>query len=73
MLKIYHVPGTRSTRIIWLCEELGLPLQIETVSFSPDFRLSEEWLKKNPVGKVPVLEDGDLMMFESGEIGRAHV
>ena len=66
MLKIYHVPGTRSTRIICLCEELGLPLQIETVSFSPDFRLSEEWLKKNPVGKVPVLEDGDLMMFESG-------
>lgn len=43
-----------------------MPLQVETVSFSPEFRMSEEWLQKNPVGKVPVMEDGDLMMFESG-------
>ena len=66
MLKLFHVPGTRSTRIIWLCEELGVPLDIETVSFSPEFRMSTEWLTKNPVGKVPVLEDGELSMFESG-------
>ena len=66
MLKLFHVPGTRSTRIIWLCEELGVPLEIETVSFSVDFRMSPEWLTKNPVGKVPVLEDGELSMFESG-------
>tara|TARA_B110000483_G_scaffold78500_1_gene97833 strand:- start:663 stop:1286 length:624 start_codon:yes stop_codon:yes gene_type:complete len=66
MLKLFHVPGTRSTRIIWLCEELGVPLDIETVSFSPEFRMSREWLTKNPVGKVPALEDGELSMFESG-------
>jgi len=66
MLKLFHVPGTRSTRIIWLCEELGVPLDIETVSFSSEFRMSTEWLTKNPVGKVPVLEDGELSMFESG-------
>ena len=60
MLKLFHVPGTRSTRIIWLCEELGVPLDIETVSFSPEFRMSREWLTKNPIGKVPVLEDGEL-------------
>jgi glutathione S-transferase len=66
MLKLFHVPGTRSTRIIWLCEELGVPLDIETVSFSPEFRMSREWLTKNPIGKVPVLEDGELSMFESG-------
>jgi glutathione S-transferase len=66
MLKLFHVPGTRSTRIIWLCEELGVPLEIETVSFSPEFRMSPEWLAKNPLGKVPVLEDGELSMFESG-------
>jgi glutathione S-transferase len=65
-LKIYHVPGTRSVRVIWLCEELGIPLEIEEVSFAAEFRLSPEWLAKNPVGKVPVLEDGDLSMFESG-------
>jgi glutathione S-transferase len=66
MLKLFHVPGTRSTRIIWLCKELDVPLDIETVSFSPEFRMSREWLRKNPVGKVPVLEDGELSMFESG-------
>ena len=66
MLKLFHVPGTRSTRIIWLCEELGVPLDIERVSFSPEFRMSREWLTKNPLGKVPALEDGELSMFESG-------
>ena len=66
MLKIYHAPLTRSLRVIWLCEELGLDLEVENISFDPSFRFSEEWLAKNPVGKVPVLEDGDLMMFESG-------
>lgn len=66
MLKLYHAPITRSTRIIWLCEELGLPLEVETIPFTPEYRFSEEWLARNPVGKVPVLEDGDLTMFESG-------
>jgi len=66
MLKLFHVSGTRSTRIIWLCEELGVPLDIEAVSFSAEFRMSPEWLAKNPVGKIPVLEDGELSMFESG-------
>ena len=66
MLKIYHVPFTRGFRVMWACEELGIPYELERVSFVPEFRLSPEWLKKNPVGKVPVLEDGDLRMFESG-------
>ena len=66
MLKIYHAPMTRSLRVIWLCEELGLPIEVEPISFNPGFRFSEKWLARNPVGKVPVLEDGDFSMFESG-------
>ena len=66
MLKLYHVPGTRSARIIWLCEELGLIYEVETISFKPEYRLSPEWLAKNPVGKVPAMEDGGLTLFESG-------
>lgn len=66
MLKIYHVPVTRSIRVIWLCEELKLPYEIEKISFSPEFRASPEWRKLNPVGKVPVLRDGELVQFESG-------
>ena len=66
MIRIYHVPMTRSGRVIWLCEELGLEYEKIPISFSPEFRMSPVWLEKNPVGKVPVLEDGNLTMFESG-------
>ena len=66
MLNIYHVPHTRSMRIIWLCEELELPYEVTPVDFSKSFRATPEWRKLNPVGKVPVLTDSDLVMFESG-------
>jgi glutathione S-transferase len=66
MLEIYHAPGTRSIRVIWLCEELALPYRILPVDFSPTYRASAEWRALNPVGKVPVLRDGEFTMFESG-------
>lgn len=65
-MKIYHVPGTRSVRVIWLCEELGLDYEVEIVDFSAEYRASPQWRSMNPVGKVPVLRDGDLTIFESG-------
>lgn len=65
-MQIYHVPGTRSVRVIWLCEELSLPYEIVAVDFSPEYRASAEWRRLNPVGKVPVLKDDDLTIFESG-------
>ncbi|MDA1076747.1 MAG: glutathione S-transferase [Proteobacteria bacterium] len=66
MIRIYHVPGTRSVRVIWLCEELGLDYEVVPVDFSGEYRASPEWRKLNPVGKVPVMIDGDLTLFESG-------
>ena len=42
-LTLYHVAGSRSLRVIWLCLELDLPLTIETIDFSPKFRNSEGW------------------------------
>ncbi len=66
MIRIYHVTGTRGTRAIWLCEELGVPYEVEKVDFSPEYRSSPEWRALNPVGKVPVMTDGDMTMFESG-------
>jgi glutathione S-transferase len=66
MLKIYHAPGTRGFRVIWLCEELGVPYQIVPVNMAPAYRATPEWRKLNPVGKVPVMSDGELTMFESG-------
>jgi glutathione S-transferase len=66
MLKIHHVPGTRSIRVIWLCEELAVPYEIVRVDFSAEYRQSPEWRALNPVGKVPVLAVDGFTMFESG-------
>ncbi len=63
------MPGTRSIRIIWLCGELDVPLQVETIArFDADFKASPDWRAKSPTGKVPVFEDGDLVIYESGAI-----
>jgi glutathione S-transferase len=66
VLKIYHVPGTRSIRVVWLCEELELSFERVPIDFSPEYRASAEWRRLNPVGKVPAMTDGDLVLFESG-------
>lgn len=66
MLEIYHAPNTRGLRVIWLCEELALPYQVTMVDFSPKYRATPEWRSLNPTGKVPVMTDGDIKMFESG-------
>ncbi len=66
MLNIYHAPNTRAFRVIWLCEELQIPYELTAVDFSASYRQSGEWRALNPVGKVPVMTDGDLTMFESG-------
>jgi glutathione S-transferase len=65
MIKLYHAPLTRSVRIYWLLEELGIPYQLETVSFQSD---TMPFGQATPVGKLPAIQDGDLTMFESGAI-----
>ncbi len=65
MIKIYHAAGTRSIRVIWACEELGIDCQVVNVDFSPANRRSPEWRAMHPLGKVPVLEDGQLRITES--------
>ncbi|MCB9931249.1 MAG: glutathione S-transferase family protein [Alphaproteobacteria bacterium] len=65
MLTIYHSPGTRGFRVMWVCEELGVPYEIRPVNFSADYRRTPEWRAMHPVAKVPVMDDGDLRMHES--------
>ena len=65
MLKIYHAPQTRGFRVIWVCEELSVPYEIVPVDFAAEYRATPEWRALNPVGKVPVMTDNDMTMFES--------
>ncbi len=65
MIKLYHAPRTRSIRVLWLLEELGLPYEIEVQEYRPP---PVPFVQKTPFGKFPSLEDGDTVMFESGAI-----
>lgn len=64
MLKLYAAPRTRAVRIVWLLEELALPYELEVVPFQPTS--STFFIQKTPTGKIPTLEDGDVLMCESG-------
>jgi len=66
MIKLYHSGRTRSVRVLWLLEELGLPYELERVEFFPT---SDAFFQqKTPTGKLPTIEDGDVVMCESGAI-----
>jgi len=68
MLKLHFAPNSRAGRIVWLLEELELPYEINKMAFHPKDLKSDEHRQRHPLGRVPVLEDGDLMLFESGAI-----
>jgi len=70
MLTLYHAKNTRSARIIWLLEELGLDYNLVALEFHPKSLKSEEHKARHPLGRVPVLEDGDVTLFESGAIAQ---
>ncbi len=62
MLKIYHSQGARSFRVLWLCEEIGVPYETAEASF---FKPSAEFVAVNPLRTVPAMTDGDVAMIES--------
>jgi glutathione S-transferase len=66
-MRLYHSPGTRSTRVLWALEELGVPYDITVLTL--DERRGKEHRKRHPLGRVPVvdLDDGQTM-FESAGI-----
>jgi glutathione S-transferase len=68
MLKLHHTPNTRAGRIVWLLEELGLPYELNRLEFSAKSLKSDEHRARHPLGRVPVLEDGEVMIYESGAI-----
>jgi glutathione S-transferase len=65
MLTLHYAPRTRAVRIRWLFEELGLPHQLRRVPFVPP---SAVFSQSTPSGKFPVLEDGEVVIAESGAI-----
>src|SRR5437773_3385540 len=64
MIKLYGIPRSRTMRPLWMLEELGLPYENVKVSFVNETR-TPAFLKLNPNGHIPVLQDGDLTLWES--------
>ena len=68
MLKVHFAPNSRAGRIVWLLEELELQYHINKMAFHPKELKSDSHRKRHPLGRVPVLEDGDVRIYESGAI-----
>lgn len=69
MLTIHHLGKSQSERIVWLCEELGLPYTLQLHERDPVTRLSPpSYRALHPIGTAPVIEDGALVLSESGAI-----
>ncbi len=69
MLVVHHLNNSRSQRILWLLEELGAPYEIKFYQRDATTNLAPpELLAVNPLGKSPVITDGDITIAESGAI-----
>jgi len=69
MITLHHLNNSRSQRIIWLLEELGVEYQIKRYERDPKTNLAPKALKElHPLGKSPVITDGDRTIAESGLI-----
>ncbi|HYD75804.1 glutathione S-transferase [Ramlibacter sp.] len=69
MIVVHHLETSRSQRVLWLLEELGVPYEIKTWRRDPRTRLAPPELKAiHPMGKSPVVCDGDVVIAESAAI-----
>jgi glutathione S-transferase len=69
MIKLHHLNKSRSKRIIWLLEELGVEYQVIPYQRDSITHRAPDSLKTiNPLGKSPVIQDGELVLSESGAI-----
>jgi len=69
MITVHHLETSRSQRVLWLLEELGVPYELKLYKRDPRTRLAPPELRQvHPLGKSPVITDGDLVLAESGAI-----
>src|SRR3954471_1481167 len=68
MLTVHHLNNSRSQRLLWLLEELGVPYQIVRYQRQPDMRAPMELRAIHPLGKSPVITDNGNTIAESGAI-----
>jgi glutathione S-transferase len=69
MLTVHHLGKSQSERIVWLCEELGIPYELKHTVRDPVTMLAPaDYKALHPIGAAPVITDGDLVLAESGAV-----
>jgi glutathione S-transferase len=69
MITVHHLNDSRSQRVLWLLEELGLPYEVKRYQRDPQTMLAPPELRAiHPLGKSPVVDDGEARLAETGAI-----
>ena len=69
MITVHHLENSRSQRVLWLLEELGLPYEVRRYERDPATLLAPPELRRvHPLGKSPVINDDGLVVAETGAI-----
>lgn len=69
MIIVHHLENSRSQRVLWLLEELGVPYEVKRYERDPKTGLGPKSLYAiHPLGKSPVIQDGDIKVAETGAI-----
>jgi glutathione S-transferase len=67
-ITLFHHPFSRAANVVWMLEEAGVPYQLRWVDMLAGAQKSSDLLALNPMGKLPVLVDGDAVVTESAAI-----
>ncbi|KQQ79570.1 glutathione S-transferase [Aureimonas sp. Leaf324] len=68
MITVHHLNNSRSQRVLWLLEELGVPYEVRRYERSKSLAAPPELKRVHPLGKSPVITEGDLTLAETGAI-----
>ncbi len=68
MIKLYHHPFSRAAGVVWALEEVGQPYELVWTDLSKGAHKSGDVLAHNPMGKIPLLVDGDAVVSEAAAI-----
>jgi glutathione S-transferase len=68
-ITLYHHPFSRAATVVWMLEEVGVPYQLAFVDLMTGAHKAEGFLAKNPMGKLPTLDDDGTLVTETAAIG----
>src|ERR1700678_1118522 len=67
-LTLYHHPYSRAANVVWVLEELGFPYELRFVDIMKGNQKAPDIVALNPMGKIPILTDGDVVVTEAAAI-----